>query len=84
MVTGETRKGYYDVLYHDFTENEGLERRLAYYVEHPDEFDDFKKDLIETFNPITDKGGLHNYTGDNRIVLWGSLGAKKYVIGPKE
>lgn len=84
VVTGETRKGYYDVLYHDFTENEGLERRLAYYVEHPDEFDDFKKDLIETFNPITDKGGLHNYTGDNRIVLWGSLGVKKYVIGPKE
>ena len=84
VLTGETRKGYYDVLFHDYMENGGMDRRLEYYVEHPDEFDEFKKDLLETFAPITNKNGLLDYTNANKIVLWASLGANKYVIGPKE
>ena len=84
VLTGETRKGYYDVLFHDYMENGGMDRRLEYYVEHPDEYEEFKKDLLETFAPITNKSGLLDYTNANKIVLWASLGANKYVIGPKE
>ena len=84
VMTGQTLKGYYDVLYHDYMENDGMLNRLAYFVDYPNEFEDFKTELLETFNPITNKGGLYDYTGTNKIVLWGSLGAKKYIIGPKE
>ena len=84
VVTGQTLKGYYDVLYHDYMENDGMLNRLAYFVDHPEEFEDFKTELLETFQPITNRYGLYDYTGTNKIILWGSLGSHKYIIGPKE
>ena len=84
VVTGQTLKGYYDVLYHDYMENDGMLNRLAYFVDHPEEFEDFKTELLETFQPITNRYGLYDYTGTNKIILWGSLGSNKYIIGPKE
>lgn len=69
-LSDHTYQGFYDVLIHEYIENNRLVNMLKYLEKHPDEYDDFKKDLISKFYDITDVGLCdEGNINDTHIVL---------------
>lgn len=67
-----TKKGYYDVLLDEYIFNGRLLRMLKYLEEHPDEIDEFKRDLIQKFHAISDIDLSGLSVSDSKIVISGN------------
>ena len=67
-----TSRGYYDILLNEYIFNGKLERILRYLEEHPEEADEFRRDLVQKFHAISDidLNGESDHTA--RIVLSGN------------
>ena len=67
-----TSRGYYDILLNEYIFNGKLERILRYLEEHPEEADEFRRDLVQKFHAISDidLSGESDHTA--RIVLSGN------------
>lgn len=49
-----TMRGYYDILLDEYVFNGKLQRIMGYLEEHPDEFESFKRDIVQKFHAISD------------------------------
>ena len=65
----QTMKGYYDILLDEYILNGKLIRILNYLEEHPDEADDYRKDMIRKFRDIADTGLSGMDEDDARIII---------------
>lgn len=65
----QTMKGYYDILLDEYILNGKLIRILNYLEEHPDEANDYRKDMIRKFRDIADTGLSGMDEDDARIVI---------------
>ena len=67
--TDLTLRGYYDVLLKEYVLNGRLQRLARYYNEHPDEFDHFRKELVNRFHAISDIDLANQQDGNARIII---------------
>lgn len=79
-----TQKGYYDVLLDEYIFNGRLQRILNYLEEHPEEAEDFVRDMKHKFHAISDVdlANINHYEG--RIIIPGltqSNAETPYQIG---
>ena len=77
MLDQTNYKGYYDILYRDYIENGYLVQRMMEVQNDPVLLEEFKRELIEKFQDITDKK-LFQFTETNRIVLFGGTNDKAF------
>lgn len=81
-----TYQGFYDVFIREYIENNRLINTLNYLNRHPDEYETFKKDLIEKFYDITDVAiTKEGTTNDTHIIIpLTNNGDVKYDITNRE
>jgi hypothetical protein len=72
QVYAHTKKGYYDILLNEYIFNGKLQRILNYLEEHPDEAEEFKRDLIHKFHAIGDQDLSGMDFADSRIIISGN------------
>lgn len=86
-VARATKKGFYDVLLDEYILNGRLLRSLGYLKDHPEEFEDFHKDLLNTFHAISDDAYINeSYDLDHpdvmsRIIIPGFGTDQRYQVG---
>lgn len=77
-----TKKGFYDILIDEFITNGKLVRILNYLEEHPEEAEDFKKDMVRKFHSVSDIDLCGINDKDARIIISGnSHNEAHYQIG---
>lgn len=85
-VYDQTKKGYYDILLDEYILNGKLQRILNYLDEHPEEAEEFKRDMIRKFHAIGDQDLSMMSFNDSRIILSGNSYGEDtpYIIGTSE
>lgn len=85
-VDNYTYKGYYDVLINELILSGKLEAMLAYLEEHPDQADEYRRDLVHKFHAISDTDLSNMKHHDSRIVIPAFSDSKDtpYQIGYQE
>lgn len=71
-IYDSTMKGYYDILLDEYIFNGKLLRILDYLEEHPEEAEDFKKDLIRKFHAISDTDISAMPFDQSKIIIFGN------------
>lgn len=81
--TEYTDRGYYDILLDDYILNGKLMRYINYFIEHPEEFEDFRNDLLTQFHEISDVDPSGQTPPDEypRIIISGCGNNALYQIG---
>lgn len=69
-LTDYTYRGFYDVLFHDYIFNGRLFRIMNYLEEHPEEADEFCRDLVRKFHAVSDIDLSGMPEDDSRIILF--------------
>ncbi len=60
---------YYDVLLNEYVFNGKLDRALEYLAENPEEFEDFKTNLVSSFSAISESILFHSNYDNPRIII---------------
>lgn len=87
IALNHTKRGFYDVLLEEYVLNGKLLRYIDYLKDHPEEYDDFRKEMLSAFHTISDKDftdGEYDYYDkgfQNRIVIPGFGINQVYQIG---
>lgn len=87
VAVNHTKKGFYDVLLEEYVLNGKLLRDLDYLKDHPEEFEDYRKDMLSAFHAISDADFINGenvyFTNDenNRIVIPGFGTNQAYQVG---
>ena len=87
VAVNHTKKGFYDVLLEEYVLNGKLLRDLDYLKDHPEEFEDYRKDMLSAFHAISDADFINGenvyFTDDenNRIVIPGFGTNQAYQVG---
>jgi len=74
----QTKRGFYDVLLHEYILNGKLLRILHYLDDHPEEYEDYRRELIQRFHAISDTDLWGQDDRHARIVLSGDSPTKSY------
>lgn len=76
-----TKKGYYDILLEEYIFSGKLLNILSYLEEHPEEAEDYRRDLIRKFHSISDTDVSGMPFEESRIVIGGNGTDAPYPVG---
>lgn len=77
-VYDQTKRGFYDILIHEFIYSGKLMRILGYLDDNPNEFEAYRRELVQRFHAISDIDLCGQRNTDARIVISGDCPNKNY------